>query len=160
MSEIDLSRNLDTFNKAQLHSRRATSRKSGGIGHEIRSSVFATFRYAIDATIAAVGLLVLAPMILMLVAVLLVLQGRPIFIAHRRIGRNGVMFPCLKFRTMVRNADDVLNRHLAANPPLRAEWNATRKLKDDPRVTPFGALLRKEQYRRDPSALQRHSRAK
>ncbi|MBX4926383.1 exopolysaccharide production protein ExoY [Rhizobium binae] len=144
MREIDLSRNLDRFNKAQLHSHRPPrSRKSGVMGHEILSAVFATFRYAIDATIAAVGLLVLAPMILMLVAVLLVLQGRPIFIAHRRIGRNGVMFPCLKFRTMVRNADEVLNRHLAANPHLRAEWNETRKLKDDPRVTPFGALLRK-----------------
>ncbi|ARM16293.1 exopolysaccharide production protein ExoY (plasmid) [Rhizobium phaseoli Brasil 5] len=113
------------------------------IGHEIRSAVLAISKYAIDATIAAVGLLVLAPMFLMLVAVLLVLQGRPIFIAHRRIGRHGVMFPCLKFRTMVRNADEVLSRHLAANPALRAEWNATHKLKDDPRVTPFGALLRK-----------------
>ncbi|ANL31781.1 exopolysaccharide production protein ExoY (plasmid) [Rhizobium phaseoli] len=143
MRGIDLGRNFDRFNKAQLHSRRATSRKPGVIGHEIRSAVLAISKYAIDATIAAVGLLVLAPMFLMLVAVLLVLQGRPIFIAHRRIGRHGVMFPCLKFRTMVRNADEVLSRHLAANPALRAEWNATHKLKDDPRVTPFGALLRK-----------------
>jgi exopolysaccharide production protein ExoY len=82
-------------------------------------------------------------MIMMIVAILLVVQGRPIFIAHRRIGKNGVMFPCIKFRTMVTNADKVLVRYLAANPHERDEWNATRKLKNDPRVTPFGSLLRK-----------------
>jgi exopolysaccharide production protein ExoY len=143
MREIDLGRNFDRFNKAPLHSRRATSRRSDIFGHENRSSVMDGMKYAIDTTIASIGLVVLAPMMLMLFAVLIILQARPIFIAHRRIGRHGVMFPCLKFRTMVKNADEVLSRHLAANPSLRAEWSATRKLRDDPRVTPLGALLRK-----------------
>ncbi|WP_025662511.1 sugar transferase [Rhizobium sp. IBUN] len=143
MREIDLGRNFDRFNNAALHSRRATSRKSDLFGHNNRSAILDGVKYAIDATIASIGLFVLAPMILMLVAILLIVQGRPIFIAHRRIGRYGVMFPCLKFRTMVKNADEVLRRHLAANPSLRAEWNATRKLRDDPRVTPLGAFLRK-----------------
>ncbi|MDM9625168.1 sugar transferase [Rhizobium sp. S152] len=143
MREIDLGRNFERFNKAPLHSRRAPSRSSDVFGHEYRSAVMDGVKYAIDATIASIGLLLLAPMILMLVVVLLIVQGRPIFIAHRRIGRHGVMFPCLKFRSMVRNADEVLSRHLAANPSSRAEWNATRKLRDDPRITALGALLRK-----------------
>ncbi|CCM78310.1 sugar transferase [Rhizobium mesoamericanum] len=143
MREIDLGRDFDGFNKVPLQSRTATTRRSDRFGHESRSAVSGGVKYAIDAVIALIGLLVLSPMILMLIAILLILQGRPIFIAHRRIGRYGVMFPCLKFRTMVRNADEVLRRHLAANSALRAEWNATRKLRDDPRVTPFGAFLRK-----------------
>ena len=100
-------------------------------------------KHCIDAVIALIGVILLSPMILMLAGVLLILQGRPIFIAHRRIGRDGVMFPCLKFRTMVRDADQVLRKHLEANPKLRSEWEATRKLRDDPRITPFGAILRK-----------------
>ncbi|WP_051321119.1 sugar transferase [Rhizobium mesoamericanum] len=143
MREIDLGRDFDGFNKVPLQSRTATARRSDRFGHESRSAVSGGVKYAIDAVIALIGLVMLSPMILMLIAILLILQGRPIFIAHRRIGRHGVMFPCLKFRTMVRNADKVLSRHLAANSALRAEWNATRKLKDDPRVTPFGAFLRK-----------------
>ncbi|OWV96127.1 exopolysaccharide biosynthesis protein [Rhizobium sp. R72] len=115
--------------------------------------VAAIAKYSLDATLALIGLVVLAPMILMLMAILLVVQGRPIFIAHRRIGKNGVMFYCLKFRTMVTNADAVLARHLAANPHQRAQWNATRKLKDDPRVTPFGALLRKSSMDEIPQLL-------
>ncbi|MDI7862983.1 sugar transferase [Rhizobiaceae bacterium n13] len=143
MREIDLGRSFDRFSKSHLHSGRVASRASDAFGRNIRSGITAFLKYAIDAVIAVLALLVLAPMLLMLVLVLLVVQGRPIFIAHRRIGRNGVMFPCLKFRTMVRNADEVLSRHLAASPTLRSEWNASRKLRDDPRVTPLGALLRK-----------------
>ncbi|OWW00146.1 exopolysaccharide biosynthesis protein [Rhizobium sp. R72] len=95
----------------------------------------------------------LSPMILMVMAILLVLQGRPIFIAHRRIGKNGVVFRCLKFRTMVKDADAVLARHLANNPHFEQEWNATRKLRNDPRVTPFGALLRKSSIDEIPQLL-------
>lgn len=119
----------------------------------VKNGASAACKYAIDASLAAVGLLVLSPMILMIIAILLVLQGRPIFIAHRRIGKNGVMFPCLKFRTMVRDADEVLARHFAANPHLEEEWNTTRKLRNDPRITPFGALLRKSSIDEIPQLL-------
>ncbi len=67
----------------------------------------------------------------------------PIFYRHRRIGRNGVPFSCLKFRTMVPNADAVLHRHLATNRLAAGEWQACRKLRDDPRITPLGLVLRK-----------------
>ncbi|KQV70497.1 exopolysaccharide biosynthesis protein [Rhizobium sp. Root1220] len=108
------------------------------------SSIASAFsKYALDAVLATVGLVILWPMIVMVILILLVLQGRPIFIAHRRIGKNGVMFPCLKFRTMVKESDKVLAQYLATNPQYMAEWNATRKLKIDPRITPFGAILRK-----------------
>ena len=70
-------------------------------------------------------------------------DGGSVFYGHRRIGRNGKIFECLKFRTMVRNGEHVLAAHFAVNPQPREEWNATRKLQNDPRVTPVGAVLRK-----------------
>ena len=79
---------------------------------------------------------------------LIALLGRfsspgPIFYGQRRIGRNGREFIAWKFRTMVENADRVLEEHLQANPELRDEWNINHKLKDDPRITPLGKILRK-----------------
>jgi exopolysaccharide production protein ExoY len=70
-------------------------------------------------------------------------QGRPVLFGHKRIGRNGEAFACFKFRTMVNGAADVLAEHLAASPSARREWEATQKLKDDPRITPLGHTMRK-----------------
>jgi undecaprenyl-phosphate galactose phosphotransferase len=53
------------------------------------------------------------------------------------------MFGCLKFRTMVPDADGVLRRLLEDDPRARAEWESDFKLKDDPRITPIGAFLRR-----------------
>ncbi len=83
------------------------------------------------------------PLMLASIAILLVLQGRPIFIRHQRIGKSGKPFLCLKFRTMVIDADAVLRRHLAESPSAVDEWQKTFKLKNDPRVTWLGRFLRK-----------------
>lgn len=69
-------------------------------------------------------------------------QGDPIF-KQERIGRGGRKFKTLKFRTMVPDAENVLLRHLAANPELKAEWERDCKLKHDPRVTAVGRFLRR-----------------
>jgi Undecaprenyl-phosphate galactose phosphotransferase WbaP len=70
-------------------------------------------------------------------------EGGPIFYRHRRIGRGGVPFDCLKFRTMVVDGDRVLKEVLARDPELRKEWMRDRKLRRDPRITRVGAFLRK-----------------
>jgi len=67
----------------------------------------------------------------------------PIVYAHQRIGRGGKKFGCYKFRTMFPDADIKLKNILDANPELKEEWESTYKLKNDPRVTPIGAFLRK-----------------
>lgn len=69
-------------------------------------------------------------------------DGGPVLYRHTRVGRGGQPFACLKFRTMVPNAQQVLDAHLAQSPSAAAEWEATRKLVDDPRVTPVGRFLR------------------
>lgn len=67
----------------------------------------------------------------------------PIFYKQWRIGRGGRRFLFYKFRTMVVDADERLEKILAASPELRAEWEIHHKLKKDPRVTPVGRFLRR-----------------
>jgi exopolysaccharide production protein ExoY len=70
------------------------------------------------------------------------LQGYPAIYRHRRVGLNGKKFDCLKFRSMVRDSDSVLSQFLDSCPAARSEWERDFKLKNDPRVTPFGRFLR------------------
>ena len=85
---------------------------------------------------------VFLPLIL-IVAVLLYLQGGAVVFRHRRIGRSGRPFDCLKFRSMVPDADRVLRELLERQPQLQAEWYRDHKLRDDPRVTAIGRFLRR-----------------
>ncbi len=69
-------------------------------------------------------------------------DGGKALYAHKRIGRYGQEFDCLKFRSMVVDADKVLDKLLASDAQLRREWEKDYKLKDDPRVTRIGEFLR------------------
>lgn len=70
-------------------------------------------------------------------------DGGPAIYGHERIGKGGRKFKCLKFRSMVTNSQDVLNELLSTNPESKAEWDATFKLRDDPRITRIGKFLRR-----------------
>jgi undecaprenyl-phosphate galactose phosphotransferase len=84
----------------------------------------------------------IAPFIALLVA-LIRIDGGPVVYRQMRVGYGGRLFPCLKFRTMVVNADQALKAHLAANPEAAAEWARDQKLRRDPRITLVGRFLRK-----------------
>jgi Undecaprenyl-phosphate galactose phosphotransferase WbaP len=92
-------------------------------------------------------ILLAAPYIILAIVIIAVSiladSGGPIIFRQTRIGRNGRKFQVYKFRTMLPNADQVLQDYLNKSPELRAEWVATHKLKHDPRVTRLGSFLRK-----------------
>jgi len=94
--------------------------------------------------IATIGGSLLITPVLLLLAIIVGIdnKGRIIF-AHRRVGRNGKLFPCYKFQSMVPNAQSRLEEYLAKNPEARKEWEESFKLTNDPRVTKLGAILRK-----------------
>lgn len=69
-------------------------------------------------------------------------DGGNLIYEHTRIGQYKKKFKCLKFRTMVNNSDEVLEKILATDENARLEWEKDFKLKDDPRITPIGKWLR------------------
>jgi Undecaprenyl-phosphate galactose phosphotransferase WbaP len=88
------------------------------------------------------GLIFLAP-VFVTIALMIKLDDRgPVFFAHRRVGRRGRMFACWKFRTMVLDADQALERLLASDPEAAREWRENQKLQNDPRITSVGKFLR------------------
>ena len=90
--------------------------------------------------------LLTAPIWLLVIAtcaLLVMTDGKSPFYSQDRIGRGGRRFRILKLRTMVADADDKLEAYLRAHPAARTEWQQTQKLKQDPRVTRVGRLLRK-----------------
>jgi exopolysaccharide production protein ExoY len=105
--------------------------------------VGATIKRLIDITIALTGIIVLSPLWALCFTACLLSSPGPALFGHRRIGFQGKYFRCLKFRTMVINGDECLREHLASNPEAKAEWETTRKLRADPRVTVIGSMLRK-----------------
>jgi exopolysaccharide production protein ExoY len=96
-----------------------------------------------DIVFSLAALLFLAPILLVIAGILLWREGGPVFFAHERIGRGGRRFRCIKFRTMVTDADARLADLLATDPLARAEWQATRKLTNDPRISCLGDILRR-----------------
>lgn len=109
-------------------------------------------KIAFDLFVASLILITILP-VLTLIYALVRLDGGPAIFGHTRIGRDGRPFRCLKFRTMVINADAVLADLLAHNPEAAAEWAATYKLTSDPRITRIGRILRKTSLDELPQIL-------
>lgn len=117
-----------------------TSTQTIGLERD-RKALFPIAKRALDILGAGVGLVLLAPFFL-IVALMVRADGGPAFFAHQRVGRGGKLFGCLKFRSMVIDSQARLEALLANDPTARAEWEATRKLKNDPRITRIGRFLR------------------
>lgn len=111
--------------------------------YETHPPIGGVFKRGFDIVGALAAIALFSPLFLMLALLVKFSDGGRVFYGHPRIGRSGTVFRCLKFRTMVENGDAVLATHLANNPQDQLEWDATRKLQNDPRVTRIGAILRK-----------------
>lgn len=105
-----------------------------------------------DLAAASIALVILAPLLVMIAAAVS-LDGGPVFYGHKRIGAHGRVFRCLKFRSMVTDGDNVLRRLLAEDPLAAEEWARTQKLRNDPRVTWIGRILRKTSLDELPQLL-------
>ncbi|MEH6676979.1 sugar transferase [Phenylobacterium sp.] len=97
----------------------------------------------LDIVIALAVLLFIAPLMLVIAGLIKLQDGGPALFRQSRIGQGGEAFKCLKFRTMVTDAEVRLNALLARDPEARREWELDHKLRKDPRITALGAFLRK-----------------
>lgn len=101
------------------------------------------YKRMFDILLSLLGMVVFIPLGIIIVLGIYIDSPGPVVFAHKRVGQHGNKFPCYKFRTMVPNAERVLQEYLAKNPSAKEEWDSSFKLKDDPRVTRVGKFLRK-----------------
>ena len=95
-----------------------------------------------DVVTVALAVIPVLPLLLLITLAVAADGGRP-FYSQARVGRNGRQFGCLKFRSMVPDAESRLEGILARDPAAATEWAGSQKLQDDPRVTRLGRYLRK-----------------
>jgi len=96
-----------------------------------------------DIAFSLLAIVILTPFLLLIALAVKVSSPGKIIYAHERIGRGGKKFLCYKFRSMYIDADLRLKEILTNHPEMRNEWENCFKLKNDPRITPIGAFLRR-----------------
>jgi exopolysaccharide production protein ExoY len=101
-----------------------------------------TLKRAFDLSFVILTSLIVLPMTLVLALIVASDGYRPLY-RSPRVGRNGRVFQMLKLRTMVPDADGMLEKFLSENETAQLEWDSTQKLKRDPRITAVGRFLRK-----------------
>jgi lipopolysaccharide/colanic/teichoic acid biosynthesis glycosyltransferase len=103
--------------------------------------------------VAALLLILLSPLLAIIVFLIWQRDGAPVLFAHYRVGYEGKLFRCMKFRTMLRNSEEVLSDLLRNDPQARVEWERDHKLVNDPRVTRIGSFLRRSSLDELPQLL-------
>ncbi len=92
-----------------------------------------------DIILSLVLIIILSPLFIIISLVnMITLKASPFYV-HKRIGKNGKTIGILKFRSMVKNADELI---ASFTPEQKKEWKENFKLKNDPRITKFGRVLR------------------
>jgi Undecaprenyl-phosphate galactose phosphotransferase WbaP len=114
-----------------------------GIGHSLCLPHNRILKRIVDVVLAILCFVGSSPLLIASFILVWLSSPGPVFYGHRRISRNGAYFTLYKFRSMVANADELLDVYLSADPELRDEWNRTHKLRNDPRVLGVGRVLRR-----------------
>ena len=106
-----------------------------------------------DVVASGIAIISAMPLFILISLAILLKTGGPILFVHHRVGRNGKLFPCLKFCSMVVNSRQVLQTLLAESEDARREWARDQKLRNDPRVTALGRMLRRTSLDELPQLL-------
>ncbi|MDR2782379.1 MAG: undecaprenyl-phosphate galactose phosphotransferase WbaP [Treponema sp.] len=97
----------------------------------------------IDVALALIGGAIILPFLLVIAFLIKITSPGPVLYGHARVGQNGKLFTAWKFRSMGLDSKERLQELLDSDPAIREEWEMNHKLKDDPRVTNIGKILRK-----------------
>jgi Undecaprenyl-phosphate galactose phosphotransferase WbaP len=107
----------------------------------------------LDITLVTIGGLILLPFLLIIALIVKLSSAGPVLYSHKRLGLDGKFFKAYKFRSMVLDADKQLEDIHAKDPELKKEWESGQKLKNDPRVTKIGKLLRRSSFDEFPQLI-------
>ncbi|MCX8515106.1 MAG: undecaprenyl-phosphate galactose phosphotransferase WbaP [Burkholderiales bacterium] len=95
-----------------------------------------------DIVLSFIAIVILSPVFLLIGLLVASTSGGKIIYKHQRIGKDGQQFSCLKFQTMYKNSKEILEQILKNDQAMLQEWQKNFKLKNDPRVTSLGKILR------------------
>ena len=127
------------------------------VGLEISSNLFnpfaRLFKRGTDLALVLLAAPLWLPLLGLITLVILLAERKNPFFLQQRIGKGGRLFRPIKFRTMVPNAEQVLERAMAGDEALRREWEAHCKLRNDPRITRIGRFLRRTSLDELPQLL-------
>ena len=101
------------------------------------------FKRLMDIFFSIIVLFFGIPIFIIIITLIKFSSYGPIFFYQKRLGQNNRVFKCLKFRTMYPESEDILKNLLENNISIKEEFNSTHKIKNDPRITPIGKVLRK-----------------
>ncbi len=121
--------------------------------HLMDFNLFPEWKRSFDIIFSLIIIVLTLPVWLVVIVLIRIEDGGPVFYKHPRVMESGKNFNCLKFRTMYVNAEQRLKQLLEENPALREEWERFYKLKDDPRITKVGRFLRKSSLDELPQFL-------
>ena len=109
-----------------------------------REYVYRFFKRTLDIIGSIFGIILLIPITLIIYILTKIKKEKgSLFYTQQRIGKNGKIFKMYKFRSMIPNADEALEKYLKENEEARKEYKINKKLKNDPRVTKVGDFIRK-----------------
>jgi exopolysaccharide production protein ExoY len=140
---VDNTAALNRASAAALQPRPDIGVRSATLSQAVPAPVGCWTKRALDILVASTTLLLMAPLMLIIAAIILITMGRPVLFVQQCVGFNRKVFGCFKFRSMVGDADQRLARYLQHCPEAARAWADAQTLKDDPRVTWFGHILRK-----------------
>ncbi|GHV51921.1 undecaprenyl-phosphate galactose phosphotransferase WbaP [Spirochaetia bacterium] len=106
-----------------------------------------------DLLLVIVGGLILLPMLLFIALLVKITSPGPVLYGHKRLGKDGRYFRAYKFRSMVSDSEERLKALLESDPDARKEWELSHKLKNDPRVTKIGKILRRISFDEFPQLI-------
>jgi exopolysaccharide production protein ExoY len=120
------------------------AQKTGGLAHtRALDAAEKAVKRIIDLAGALTFFVIFGPLYVAVALSIWLSGGGPIHYRQTRLGKDGKPFHVYKFRSMVTNADQVLEEFLAKDPAARAEWDTFQKLNNDPRIIPIGKFIRR-----------------
>ena len=122
---------------------------------KVSKIIYRIIKRIIDIIGSLFGMIILVPVTIVIGIIRLIIKEErgPIFYSQKRIGKNGKYFKLYKYRSMIKDADEVLKKYLEENEEARKEFEEFQKLQNDPRITKLGNFLRKTSLDELPQML-------
>jgi Undecaprenyl-phosphate galactose phosphotransferase WbaP len=119
----------------------------GYLGLEVRQNLLSDWQQLVKRFLEICIVIFISPIVILFITLISITirldtKGKILY-SQERIGKGGARFKMLKFRTMVPNSDEILEKFLDKDPEAKKEWEEAQKLRKDPRVTRIGSILRK-----------------